>query len=322
MDTPPLHAVSFIAPAPGAALLFLGAVHGDETCGAIAIERIIAEFKTGALMLQRGSVTFIPICNPAAFRLQQRQVEKNLNRVFGTAGTSYEERMAGTLKPYLNGCDYLVDLHSYRAPIGSPPFGFIDPSNQPSLRFATHLFQGIASGFYVSNFAAAIAASGYNPTNTPVAAPMLGTVEYARLNAKNGGKGAIALTVECGGHADANGAAVAYQVMLNALGYLGLITHPTAMLAGAAAATAKHIQLDIAVYRTDAGGTFTQAWKNFTPLKAGTPIATRTNGEVLHAAQDCYIVLPDDHALAGAEWYYLGREAPLTVMAKANMEPS
>lgn len=55
---------------PGPRLLVLGAVHGNETCGTQAIGRIAAEFDAGTLVLSRGSLTMVPITNPAGLPAQ------------------------------------------------------------------------------------------------------------------------------------------------------------------------------------------------------------------------------------------------------------
>ncbi|MBM4225484.1 MAG: succinylglutamate desuccinylase, partial [Gammaproteobacteria bacterium] len=65
--------------APGPRLLVLGAVHGNETCGTRAIERVLGGFERGARDLLRGSVTFVPITNPLAYRRGTRSGDRNLN---------------------------------------------------------------------------------------------------------------------------------------------------------------------------------------------------------------------------------------------------
>ena len=49
----PFKSVSYTAVAPGTRLIVLGAVHGNETCGTRAIERVIAEIDAGSLRLER-----------------------------------------------------------------------------------------------------------------------------------------------------------------------------------------------------------------------------------------------------------------------------
>ena len=57
---------------PGKSILITGAVHGNEVCGAIASRNIIAKIESGELKLKSGSITFIPVSNPEANRINER----------------------------------------------------------------------------------------------------------------------------------------------------------------------------------------------------------------------------------------------------------
>jgi uncharacterized protein len=50
----------------GPRLIVLGAVHGNETCGTRAIERVLGELERGELQITRGSLTLVPVANPLA----------------------------------------------------------------------------------------------------------------------------------------------------------------------------------------------------------------------------------------------------------------
>ncbi|MFM7570724.1 MAG: succinylglutamate desuccinylase/aspartoacylase family protein, partial [Betaproteobacteria bacterium] len=65
---------------PGPRLIVLGAVHGNEVAGVRAIERVLGEIESGALLILRGSLTLIPITNPLAHQLGTRSGDRNLNR--------------------------------------------------------------------------------------------------------------------------------------------------------------------------------------------------------------------------------------------------
>src|SRR3989344_5893592 len=67
---------------PGPTVLFLGAIHGNERCGAAAIKRLVGELQSGALSLLKGSVLCVPVANPRAFERNIRYVDENLNRAF------------------------------------------------------------------------------------------------------------------------------------------------------------------------------------------------------------------------------------------------
>lgn len=128
-STSTLRAHSFAGLEPGPKLLVLGAVHGNEVCGTRGIERIIAEFDSGALNLQCGQVTFVPITNPLAYHLKQRMGDRNLNRNLRptTEPVDYEDRIANALCPLLEAHDALLDLHSFHT--GGEAFAMLGPQN-------------------------------------------------------------------------------------------------------------------------------------------------------------------------------------------------
>lgn len=71
----------FEAPEEGIKLLILAAVHGNETAGTKACNRLMAELNSGMVTLKKGFLTIVPVCNPEAYRKDVRCVEENLNRV-------------------------------------------------------------------------------------------------------------------------------------------------------------------------------------------------------------------------------------------------
>ena len=107
--------------APGPRLIVTGAVHGNETCGTRAIERVIDELARGELRIVRGQVTFVPVCNPLAYSKGTRIGDRNLNRRLQPTATpvQYEDHVANVLCPWLAEHDALLDLHSFRSP-GQP----------------------------------------------------------------------------------------------------------------------------------------------------------------------------------------------------------
>ena len=84
---------------PGPRLIVTGAVHGNETAGTRGIRRVLAEIDAGTLDIVRGSVTFVPVCNPLAYAHGRRMGERNLNRRLQPTATpqDYEDRVAGVL---------------------------------------------------------------------------------------------------------------------------------------------------------------------------------------------------------------------------------
>lgn len=284
-----LQSYTFHALNSGPRLLVLGAVHGNEKCGTEAIKRVIAELQSGALVLENGQVTFVPICNPKAYALDVRQTERNLNRYLVPMAEpdSYEARLGNVLCPLLADCDVLLDIHSYT--VGGAPFALVrDFADQQECALAAALGVDVL----LTGWSAAYAASGRKVTAADEN-EAVGTTEYARRF------GAIATTLECGQHKDPNAVTVAYQALRQALAHLGLTASPTH-----AAKNPKKVRMFEVVYCPE-GGKLARVWENFAPLAAGTVIATSSQGD-LRAAQDCVIIMPKASATVGEEWYYLG----------------
>jgi predicted deacylase len=124
-----LRSHTFHGLAPGPRLLVTGAVHGNETCGTRAITQLLDEIDKGQLSIERGTVTFVPVTNPLAYRLKQRMGERNLNRNMAPSAIpqDFEDRIANVLCPLLDAHDVLLDLHSFHT--GGAPFVMIGPQN-------------------------------------------------------------------------------------------------------------------------------------------------------------------------------------------------
>ena len=70
---PPFKSLRYAGRAPGTRLIVLGAVHGNETCGTRAIERVLAELDRGALALAGGFVVYGAIRAVTPLRLTPEQ---------------------------------------------------------------------------------------------------------------------------------------------------------------------------------------------------------------------------------------------------------
>jgi predicted deacylase len=294
MSAPMLKSVTFHAAASGPRLLVFGAVHGDEVCGTLAINRIIPEFDSGKFNLKRGRLTFVPICNPRAYEQNVRYTERNLNRNLlpQSVPDCYEAVLGNMLCPLIRDCDVLLDIHSYH--VGGAAFIFIDPADKANIDFATAL----GADTVLSNFAGAITATGRSTGDAGNWS--IGTTEYARMF------GAMSVTLECGQHRAPEAPEVAYQSIIGALTHLGMIDAPVV----ASNTKTRHVVVESVVYRDDEGH-LAQPWQHLDNIKADSIIATRANGEVLRAKKDSVIILPRADAELGAEWYYLGHEAAI-----------
>ena len=117
----------FEVPEEGIKLLILAAVHGNETAGTKACNRLMAELNSGMVTLKKGFLTIVPVCNPEAYRKDVRCVEENLNRVmtFHENPQTYEQRLANEICPLIKRSRVTLDLHSTHCP-GDVPFAFCD----------------------------------------------------------------------------------------------------------------------------------------------------------------------------------------------------
>jgi uncharacterized protein len=313
--TPSLHHLRvhrFVALAPGPRLIVTGAVHGNETAGTRGIERVLAEIEHGEIDIQRGSVSFVPVCNPLAYTHARRMGDRNLNRRLQPTATpqDFEDRIANALCPLLAAHDVLLDLHSFRNP--GQPFVMRGPAdNHDALepfahataeaQLAAHVGpQRVVEG-WMQAYASGVArrrARGLTPGAVHEDPSYgVGTTEYMRS------RGGYGVTLECGQHDDPAAPDVAYHAIRQTLALLGLAPIPLQ----APARPFECLRLSEVVDRHHADDQFTRVWKSFDALRAGEVIATRADGHEMLAPQPGYIVFPDASAASGHEWFYLAQ---------------
>lgn len=311
-----LKIIRHAALAPGPRLIVLGAVHGNETCGSQAIERICAEIDAGAWPLRRGSVTFVPVSNPLAYQLRQRAGERNLNRNLRVSAepADYEDRIGNVLCPLLQAHDVLLDLHSFHT--AGEPFVMIGPENNHGVLepfIHAHKEEALALRLgvrrlvdgWLDTYARGVEQRRrHGPAQGRDAAVLnldasygIGTTEYMRQH------GGCALTLECGQHDDPQGPAVAYRAIVNTLAHLGLIDAPPP----AAEALPEALRLHQVIDREHVQDHFARPWASFDRLTAGERIGTRHDGSPVLAPEDGYILFPNPNAQPGQEWFYLAK---------------
>jgi uncharacterized protein len=96
------------------------AVHGNETYGIVTIRRVLSDIEQGRLTIVRDAVTLVPVSNPKAYELHQREGDRNLNRNLAPTAQprEFEDHLANWLCPLL-GANKALDLHSFHTP-GKP----------------------------------------------------------------------------------------------------------------------------------------------------------------------------------------------------------
>ena len=312
-----LRSHTFYGLAPGPRLLVLGAVHGNETCGTRAMQRLLEELERGDVVLQRGTVTFIPVTNPLAYQLGQRTGDRNLNRNMAPSAIpqDFEDRIANVLCPLLEAHDVLLDLHSFHT--GGAPFVMIGPQDnsgdlEPFAHAAEEMQLALHSGPYrilegwldtyargVQRRALAASQPGSARLQTLVTNPNygVGTTEYMRS------RGGYAVTLECGQHDDPRAVDVARHAILQTLALLGLTARPPEP----ATMEREILRLVDVTDRESASDTFAREWRSFDAVKAGDVIGTRDGGAEVTVPADGFVVFPNPRAEVGQEWFYFAQ---------------
>ncbi|HQS31451.1 MAG: succinylglutamate desuccinylase [Polaromonas sp. 39-63-203] len=311
-----LRTLTYHGLAPGPRLLVLGAVHGNEVCGAKAIAQLVHDLDSGALRITRGTLTLVPVTNPLAYQLGQRTGDRNLNRNMAPSAIpqDFEDSVANVLCPLLDAHDALLDLHSFHT--GGAPFVMIGPQNNTGplepfahadLEMQLALHTGphrIVEGWldtYARGIQKRLARSGPEGSRAQalVTNPNygVGTTEYMRS------RGGYGVTLECGQHDDPLAVGVARHAILQTLALLGL----TALPLVAEPPHREILRLVDVTDRDHAGDTFSRAWRSFDPVPAGDVIGTRHTGELVKAPTDGFIVFPNPRAEVGQEWFYFAQ---------------
>lgn len=302
MATPgdaPLESTTFAGLQPGPRFLILGAVHGNETCGPNAIRRAIEDCRAGKLAIRRGSVTFVPVANPKAYRQHTREGDRNLNRDLHDKPVprDHEDRVGNRLCALLRAHDVLLDIHSFSGE--GEPFVFFGPEDNSGplepfrsaaaeADFAARL--GVSTIIYgwLEDYAQLIAARDRLGLPPLSAMEGYGTTEYMRFS---GGYGA---TIECGSHDDPQSAEVAYRAIANALATLSLIDAERS-----ASPVKSVIHMNEVIICEAEGDKLEGDWKTGDAVAAGSAIARRANGEIVTAPTSGFIIFPSRKAKVG-----------------------
>jgi uncharacterized protein len=309
----------------GPSLIVLGAVHGNEICGTQGIKAVMNMLDENVLQLKRGRVTFVPITNPLAYRLVQRNGDRNLNRNLSPTQTpiEFEDHIANWLCPLLAAHDVLLDLHSFQA--GIRPFAMLGPTNNTGglEPFALQtLEQNVALSVGVTRYVdgwlstydlgvkrrvaelavldKSVAMTRANLLNAD-SKYGVGTTEYMRAH------GGCAVTLECGQHSSGEAPEVAKQAILNVMAELDLVTGVNVTKA-VKPISPEVLSLYEVIDKVLEGDSFSRAWASFDPVAKGDVIGTRGNGQVLTAVEDGFIVFPNSKSQPGQEWFYLARK--------------
>jgi len=302
---------SFTGPLPGPHAMIAALVHGNELCGAIAVDRLLR----GRLRPACGRLT-LAFVNVAACQTEPpaRFLDEDLNRVWAPEildgpRQSRELARARALRPMLDRVDFLLDLHSMQSQV--EPLALAGVSDKgAALARAIGVPRDIV----------------HDPGH-PAGPRMRDYGAFADPSAAN-----AAVLIECGQHQAAGSAALAWEAALRFLVALEMLPSPAARglepgldltgpempgMPGAGTAPssgpfgAVHRQRRIRVTGlVTAGDSFRLAgpWAGMEILpRRGTLVAWNDGVGVTTPYDDCVLVMPTPAAAAGTTALRFGK---------------
>ena len=273
---------------PGPHVLINALTHGNEICGMVAATHLLdtgVRPKIGTLTVSFANMeayNAFDIDNP----YENRQLVHNLNRIWSPewldgSEQSPELRRARELRPVLDAADYVLDIHSTRAPV--QPFWVY-----PEMDRNTAL-------------AAAVGAPAVQLVMPAGRFPGTGVLNYGRHGDPASDSGG-ALVVECGQHFAQSAALLATDVTLRFLAHLGLIDAPAN---SAPAAPAQPFRLlEVHMVKSE-DFTFTRPLLGFEVFNKGELIAINAGEEIRSPCDNCTIFMPTRMPIVGREAVYL-----------------
>ena len=263
---------------PGPHVLVNALTHGNEICGMVAATHLLdtgVRPKIGTLTVSFANMeayNAFDIDNP----YENRQLVHNLNRIWSPEWLDGSEQ-----SPELDAADYVLDIHSTRAPV--QPFWVY-----PEMDRNTAL-------------AAAVGAPAVQLVMPAGRFPGTGVLNYGRHGDPASNSGG-ALVVECGQHFAQSAALLATDVTLRFLAHLGLIDAPAN---SAPAAPAQPFRLlEVHMVKSE-DFTFTRPLLGFEVFNKGELIAINAGEEIRSPCDNCTIFMPTRMPIVGREAVYL-----------------
>lgn len=291
------YVTTFDSGVPGPHLLINALTHGNEVCGAHALDYL---FRNGvAPLCGRLSLSF---ANVAAYRTfdpanpgASRFLDEDFNRlwsqdVLDAPARSHERIRAAAMRSLVDTVDHLLDLHSMQTP--SPP-----------LALAGTTQKGLA-------LARAIGMPEYVVVDR-------GHAEGVRLRDydafSDDSKPQTALLVECGQHWVAESRAVAVEAALRFLAAFDAVDRNwLASRLGAPPAPQRIVDVTTAVAVESDDFQFLDDYRGLeTVARAGTPIARDGDRTIVTPYDDCVLIMPTRRIKRGQTAVRLGRYRPL-----------
>jgi len=275
----------FASGKPGPHVLVNALTHGNEICGMVAATHLLdsgVRPKIGTL-----TVSFANVEAYEAFDIERpyenRQLVHNLNRIWSPelldgTGDSPELRRARQLRPVLDAADYVLDIHSTRAPV--QPF-WVYPEFERN-----------------AGLAQAVGGPAVHLVMPVGAAPGTGVTAYGRHGEPGIDGGAV--VVECGQHFAQSAADLATDVSLRFLAHLGLVD-PVPRVPVAAR---RFRLLEVHMVTSD-DFAFVRPVLGFETFDQGELIAVQAGREIRSPCDGCTIFMPTRAPVIGREGVYL-----------------
>jgi predicted deacylase len=279
--------------APGPHVLITALVHGNELCGAIALDFL---FRTG--IKPRQGILTLAFCNVAAFSnfdrakpTASRFVDEDFNRLWSREvldgpRRSVELARARELRPVVGAADYLLDIHSMQHPTAplllcGPLAKGRDLSRAISYPEIVVSDEGHAAGKRMRDY------EGFGDPASP----------------KN------ALLIECGQHWEATSAAVAKEMALRFLAHYRMLDADTlAQHLPKPPPAQKLIEVTTAVTIRSDNFRFDADYKGLEVIqRKGTEIARDGEQPVLTPYDECVLIMPSRRLTKGQTAVRLGR---------------
>ena len=273
---------------PGPHVLINAITHGNEICGMVAATHLLdtgVRPKIGTL-----TVSFAHVEAYEAFDIENpyenRQLVHNLNRIWSAAmldgpEDSPELRRAREMRPVLDAADFVLDIHSTRAPV--QPFWVYNELDRNTA------------------LASAVGAPQVHLVMPPELFPGTGVMGYGRHGDPDSDSGG-SLVVECGQHFAQSAADLATDVTLRFLVHAGLIDAPAGMAPPPVPRRYRLLQVHMVKSEDFA---FTRPVIGFETFAKNELIAMNGTEEIRSPCDDCTIFMPTRMPIVGREAVYL-----------------
>jgi len=284
---------------PGPRVMVQALTHGNELCGAIALDALLA----GPVRPARGSLV-LAFANIAAFERfdaldpdRSRYVDEDFNRVWsdatlGSTRDSVELRRARELRPFVDAADYVLDIHSMHDPCRPIMVcGAGGRGGEKGAAFARRL--GVPADLLVD-------------TGHPAGLRMIERGPFADPDDPR-----TAILIECGQHWEAASAVVALDTLGRFLVATGSVDASTAagLLQVTPPATQRLIRVTEAVVARSLGFVFARPFRGLEVIpRRGDPIAYDGDTVIRAPYDDTVLVMPSlAHLKVGTTMVRLGR---------------